>query len=171
MARPAQDARVVSPVLDPSGKEVGKATTVPLNIAQDGDQTFKQEIVVSRPQLWSLEKRNLYKLVTEVKAGGEVVDRYETPFGIRTARFDAEKGFLLNGKSIKLKGTCNHQDHAGLGAALPDAVQYYGVRKLREMGCNSYRTSHDPPTPDCWTLEVGMLVFDETRMMSSSPMA
>jgi beta-galactosidase len=82
--------------------------------------------------------------VTEVKAGGQVVDRYETPFGVRTARFDAEKGFFLNGKSVKVKGTCNHQDHAGLGAALPDAVQYYRVRKLQEMGCNAYRTSHKP---------------------------
>ena len=102
---------------------------------------------MSQPQLWSLEERNLYKLVTEVQVGGEVVDRYETPFGIRSIQFDAEKGFLLNGKSVKLKGTCNHQDHAGLGAALPDAVQYYRVRKLQEMGCNSLRTSHNPPTP------------------------
>ena len=61
-------------------------------------------------------------------------------------KFDAEKGFFLNGKSVKLKGTCNHQDHAGLGAALPDAVQYYRIRKLQEMGCNSLRTSHNPPT-------------------------
>ena len=74
--------------------------------------------------------------MTEVEAGGAVTDRYETPFGIRTCAFDAEKGFFLNGKSVKLKGTCNHQDHAGVGAALPDAVQYFRVRKLQEMGCN-----------------------------------
>ena len=122
-------------------------------------------------RLWSLEERNLYRLVTEVEAGGEVVDRYETPFGIRTAKFDAQKGFFLNGKSVKLKGTCNHQDHAGMGAALPDAVQYYRIRKLQEMGCNSIRTSHNPPTPELLDAcdELGMLVFDETRMMSSNP--
>ena len=99
------------------------------------------------------------------------MDRYETPFGIRTVAFDAEKGLLLNGKPVKLKGTCNHQDHAGLGAALPDAVQYYRVRKLQEMGCNSLRTSHNPPTPELLDAcdELGMLVFDETRMMSSNP--
>ncbi len=167
----AQSARVVSTILDPAGKEVGKAVTAPLSIEPVGEQTYQQEVVVSRPQLWSLEERNLYKLVTEVRAGGEVVDRYETPFGIRTVKFDAEKGLFLNGKSIKLKGTCNHQDHAGLGAALPDAVQFYRVRKLKEMGCNSYRTSHNPPTPELLDAcdELGMLVFDETRMMSSNP--
>jgi beta-galactosidase len=121
--------------------------------------------------LWSLEERHLYKLVTEVQADGQVVDRYETPFGIRTAEFDAEKGLLLNGKSVKLKGTCNHQDHAGVGAALPDAVQFYRVSKLQEMGCNSLRTSHNPPTPELLHAcdQMGMLVFDETRMMSSNP--
>ena len=126
---------------------------------------------MKQPALWSLEERNLYKLVTEVQADGEVVDRYETPFGIRTVTFDAQKGFFLNGKPVKLKGTCNHQDHAGLGAALPDAVQYYRIRKLQEMGCNSLRTSHNPPTPELLDAcdELGMLVFDETRMMSSNP--
>ncbi len=99
------------------------------------------------------------------------MDRYETRFGIRTVAFDAQKGFFLNGKSVKLKGTCNHQDHAGIGAALPDAVQYYRIRKLQEMGCNSIRTSHNPPTPELLDAcdELGMLVFDETRMMSSNP--
>lgn len=167
----AQKARVVSTILDPSGKAVGKAATAPASIAEGGEQSYAQEIVVKRPALWSLEERNLYKLVTEVEANGEIVDRYETPFGIRTVAFDAQKGFFLNGKPVKLKGTCNHQDHAGIGAALPDAVQYYRIRKLQEMGCNSIRTSHNPPTPELLDAcdELGMLVFDETRMMSSNP--
>jgi len=167
----AQNVRVASTVVDPSGKEVGKGAAALVSIPEGGEQTFEQKIVVNRPQLWSQEERNLYKLVTEVRAGGEIVDRYETPFGIRTLKFDAEKGFFLNGKSVKLKGTCNHQDHAGVGAALPDAVQYYRVRKLQEMGCNSLRTSHNPPTPELLDAcdEMGMLVFDETRMMSSNP--
>ncbi len=77
----------------------------------------------------------------------------------------------MNGKPVKLKGTCNHQDHAGVGAAVPDAVQYYRIRKLQEMGCNSLRTSHNPPTSELLDAcdELGMLVFDETRMMSSNP--
>jgi beta-galactosidase len=167
----AQNARVTSTILDPSGKPVGKVATAPASVTEGGEQSYEQTIVVRKPLLWSLEVRNLYKLVTEVSAQGEIVDRYETLFGIRTVEFDAQKGFFLNGKSVKVKGTCNHQDHAGLGAALPDAVQYYRVRKLQEMGCNAIRTSHNPPTPELLNAcdELGMLVFDETRMMSSNP--
>ena len=167
----AQGVRVVSTVLDPKGKAVGKVATTTASIPQGGEQSYEQEMTVSQPLLWSLEERNLYTLVTEVRMGGETVDRYETPFGIRTLHFDSEKGFFLNGKPVKLRGTCNHQDHAGVGAALPDAVQYYRVRKLQEMGCNSLRTSHNPPTPELLDAcdELGMLVFDETRMMSSNP--
>jgi beta-galactosidase len=167
----AQDARVISTILDPSGNEVAKAVTDPMSIPEGRQQTFEQKIVVRQPLLWSLDRRNLYRLMTEVRGSGEIVDRYETPFGIRSLHFDANKGFFLNGKSVKLKGTCNHQDHAGVGAALPDAVQYYRIRKLQEMGCNSLRTSHNPPTPELLDAcdELGMLVFDETRMMSSNP--
>jgi beta-galactosidase len=170
-ARSEQKARVISTILDPDGKTVGKAATAPISIAEGGEQTYTQEIAVKQPALWSLEERHLYRLVTEVEANGEIVDRYETPFGIRTVTFDAQKGFFLNGKPVKLNGTCNHQDHAGIGAALPDAVQYYRIRKLQEMGCNSIRTSHNPPTPELLDAcdELGMLVFDETRMMSSNP--
>jgi beta-galactosidase len=169
--RAAQNVRVVSTILDPSGKEVGKGAASPVSIPAGGEQTYSQEMVVSRPLLWSLKERNLYRLVSEVRAGGNLVDRCETLFGIRSVKFDAEKGFFLNGKPVKLKGTCNHQDHAGVGAALPDALQYYRVRKLQEMGCNSYRTSHNPPTSELLDAcdELGMLVFDETRMMSSNP--
>jgi len=167
----AQSTRVTSTILDPAGKQVGKASTLPTSIAEWGEHVYEQQVVVTAPALWSLEQRNLYRLVIEVEAGGAVADRYETPFGIRTVSFDADKGFLLNGKSVKLKGTCNHQDHAGVGAALPDAVQYFRIRKLQEMGCNALRTSHNPPTPELLNAadELGMLVFDETRMMSSNP--
>ncbi len=166
-----QPARVTSTILDPAGKVVAKAVTVPSSIPVGAQHTYEQQAIVKAPALWSLEQPNLYKMVTEVEAGGAVSDRYETTFGIRTCTFDGEKGFFLNGKSVKLKGTCNHQDHAGLGAALPDAVQYFRVRKLQEMGCNALRTSHNPPTPELLQAadELGMLVFDETRMMSSNP--
>ena len=166
-----QKVRVNWRVLDPKGNAVGQTTAAATPIEKGSEQTYTKEIVVKRPALWSLEERNLYRLVTEVESDGEIVDRYETPFGIRTTSFDAQKGFFLNGKSVKLKGTCNHQDHAGIGAALPDAVQYYRIRKLQEMGCNSIRTSHNPPTPELLDAcdELGMLVFDETRMMSSNP--
>ena len=167
----AANARVVSTILDPAGKAVAKNATAPAAIGPQGEQRYEQKITVSSAQLWSLEKRNLYTLVTEIRAGGEVVDRYETPFGIRTIKIDPAQGLFLNGKHVKVQGTCNHQDHAGLGAALPDAVQYYRIRKLKEMGCNSIRTSHNPPTPELLDAcdKLGILVFDETRMMSSNP--
>jgi beta-galactosidase len=165
------NARVTSTIFDPAGKQVVKTVGAPQAIAEWGELTTEQQVVVRTPALWSLEQRNLYKLVTEVDSGGAVTDRYETPFGIRSCTFDADKGFFLNGKSVKLKGTCNHQDHAGVGAAVPDAVQYFRVRKLQEMGCNALRTSHNPPTPELLNAadELGMLVFDETRMMASNP--
>ncbi len=167
----AQSVRVISTILDPSGQAVGKAVAAQVSIPGRREQRYEQEVVVKRPILWPLEERNLYKLVTEVEANGEVVDRYQTPFGIRTIKFDAEKGFFLNGKSIKIRGTCNHQDHAGVGVALPDAIHNYRIRKLQEMGCNALRTSHNPPTPELLDAcdRLGMLVFDETRMMSSNP--
>ncbi len=166
-----RSARVISTILDASGQTAGKHTASAALIGPGADQSYAQQIVVRQPRLWSLEERNRYKLVTEIQSDGQVVDRYETPFGIRSVAFDAAQGFLLNGKPVKLKGTCNHQDHAGLGAALPDAVQYYRVRKLQEIGCNSIRTSHNPPTPELLDAcdQLGMLVFDETRMMSSNP--
>jgi beta-galactosidase len=170
-SRPNQNPRVVSTILDPGGKTVGTAVSNRMPIFYGLQHRFEQSITVNRPQLWSLEERNLYKLVTEVQVDDQVVDRYETSFGIRTIKFDAEKGFFLNGKPVKLKGTCNHQDHAGVGAALPDAIQSYRIRKLQEMGCNSLRTSHNPPTAELLDAcdQLGMLVFDETRMMSSNP--
>ena len=166
-----QKVRVLSTVLGPSGETAGRATSSAASIPNRDDYTFEQTIDVKQPQLWSLEDRKLYKLVTELQTESGTVDRFETRFGIRTVAFDAEKGFLLNGTVVKLKGTCNHQDHAGVGAAVPDAVQYYRIRKLQEMGCNSLRTSHNPPTPELLDAcdELGMLVFDETRMMSSNP--
>ncbi len=166
-----QSARVISTVLDPSGKAVEKVATAPASIPNGEDHTYEQKFEVNDPLLWSLAERNLYKLVTEVRAGDEVVDRYETPFGIRTIKFDPQEGLFLNGKSVKVKGTCNHQDHAGLGVALPDAVQSYRIQRLQDMGCNALRTSHNPPTPELLDAcdQLGMLVFDETRMMSSNP--
>lgn len=166
-----QSVRVISTLLDPAGKEVGKAASQTAAVAEFGERAFAQQVVVNQPALWSLETRNLYKLVTELESGGTITDRCETRFGIRDLKFDAEKGFLLNGKPVKVKGTCNHQDHAGLGVALPDAIQHFRVKKLQEMGCNAIRTSHNPPTTELLDAcdELGMLVLDETRMLSSNP--
>ena len=124
---------------------------------------------LSSPVLWAPESPALYKLVTTVSVGGTTVDRQETCFGIRTVAFDPKDGFLLNGKHYELYGTCNHQDHAGVGAALPDAVQEFRVKKLKEFGCNALRTSHNPPTPELLDAcdRLGLLVMDESRLLGS----
>ena len=121
------------------------------------------------PILWSPESPKLYKLITTVSVDGKIVDRKETEFGIRTVGFDAEKGFLLNGKHYELQGTCNHQDMAGVGAALPDALQSFRVAKLKEFGCNAIRTSHNPPTPELLDAcdRLGMIIMDESRLLGS----
>ncbi len=133
---------------------------------------FSREMEVKSPVLWSPESPKLYKLITTVESGDKVVDRKEIEFGIRTIAFDVSKGFLLNGKPYKLKGTCDHQDAAGVGVALPDRLQYFRVEKLKEMGCNAIRTSHNPPTPELLEAcdHLGMLVMDENRLLGSDPM-
>jgi len=126
-------------------------------------------MIIPSPELWSPENPKLYKLVTTVLISNNIVDRVETTFGIRTVGFDKDKGFLLNGKHYELYGTCNHQDMAGVGAALPDALQAFRVAKLKEFGCNAIRTSHNPPTPELLDAcdRLGMLIMDESRLLGS----
>jgi beta-galactosidase len=164
------DVTVNWTVLDPSGNRVGTAQQ-DVRVGLRGSATAKGSIHVASPQLWSPETPRLYRLVTTVQRGGATIDRQETEFGLRTVGFDPEKGFLLNGKPYVLKGTCNHQDHAGVGAALPDAVQYFRIARLKEMGGNAYRTSHNPPTPELLEAcdRLGMLVMDENRLLGSDP--
>lgn len=121
-------------------------------------------------KLWSLEQPNLYYAVAAVVADGESVDRARTTFGVRTLEWDLKQGFLLNGKKVLIQGTCNHQDHAGVGAALPDRLQWFRLGVLREMGCNAIRTSHNCPTPELIQAcdQLGMLVLCETRTMSAN---
>ena len=117
------------------------------------------------PILWSPESPNLYKLVTTIESDGKIIDRKETSSAFAPLRSMRKQGFLLNGKPYVIKGTCNHQDHAGVGAAMPDALQYFRVKKLKEMGSNAIRTSHNPPTPELLDAcdRLGMLVMDENR--------
>ncbi len=163
--------QVISRIVDPAGKAVAFVEAKPKRVPAAGSFTFESQTVIDRPLLWSLKQPYLYRLTSEVEVEGVLADQAETTFGIRTIRFDADKGFFLNGKPVKMKGTCNHQDHAGVGAALPDRLQYYRIQCLKEMGSNAYRTSHNPPTPELLDAcdRLGMLVMDETRMMSSTP--
>jgi len=164
----AAEAMLRWEVIDPDGKSAAKFRQ-PIKLAPGADAEAKQTKSVRAPQLWSPESPRLYKLVTTVESGDKVVDRKETEFGIRTVGFDTDKGFLLNGKPYVLKGTCNHQDHAGVGAALPDRLQWFRIARLKEMGCNAYRTSHNPPTPELLEAcdHLGMVVMDENRLLGS----
>jgi beta-galactosidase len=152
-------------VFDPSGKAVGNAAA-----ALTGQPNEMAQVAVSQPLLWSLETPRLYRLHTEIKQGGKVVDATDTSFGIRTIRFDAEKGFFLNGLPVKIKGTCNHQDFAGVGVAMPDSLLYWRIKKLKEMGSNAYRMSHNPPTAELLDAcdKLGMLVMDENRHLGDT---
>ena len=124
---------------------------------------------IESPALWSPENPQLYKLITTIFSDDRIVDRQETTFGIRTVGFDPNIGFLLNGRRYEIHGTCNHQDHAGVGVAIPDALQEFRVRKLKEFGCNAYRTAHNPPTPELLEVcdRLGLLVMDECRLLGS----
>jgi len=166
----ASPCQVETVILDPDGKAVARQTTSLDPINAHDEAPCRQKLSVPDAQLWSLDKPVLYRAVVTVSNAAGVSDRYEQSFGIRTIRFDANHGFFLNGEPVKLKGTCNHQDHAGLGSALPDRIQFYRIEKLKEMGSNAYRTSHNPPTPELLDAcdRLGMLVMDETRMFSSS---
>jgi beta-galactosidase len=166
-----KSCRVVSRLVDADGNDVASVQTSSLRLLAGGDSTFEAQATINNPRLWSLEEPYLYRAITTVESDGAVRDGEETSFGVRSIRFDAENGFFLNEKPVKIKGTCNHQDHAGMGVALPDRLQYYRIERLKEMGSNGYRTSHNPPTPELLDAcdRLGMLVMAETRMMSSCP--
>jgi len=151
-----------SDIVAPNGKIVGTMTTSK-SAASNSIQTLVQEIQISQPQLWSLESPQLYTLRSRVTSGDAAVDETETSFGIRTAVFDAAKGFFLNGVSTKLKGVCIHHDAGSLGAAVPDKVLERRLRLLKEIGVNAIRTSHNPPDPELLNLcdRLGLLVMDE----------
>jgi beta-galactosidase len=158
---------VVSTVFDPSGRPVAVARGA-VNVAAWQTVALDQRIDLTQPRLWSIESPNLYRLQTEIRDGARTLDRYATSFGVRTIRFDANQGFFLNEVPVKVKGTCNHQDHAGVGSAIPDRLQAWRIEQLKAMGSNAYRTSHNPPAPAVLDAcdRLGMLVLDETRRMS-----
>lgn len=167
----AAEAELRTSILDDRGRAVAASDPEPFRVGADLVAEVKQELSVEDPRLWSLETPSLYRLVSEVRSAGRVVDRRETEFGIRTLLFDKDKGFFLNGRPVKIQGVCCHQDHAGVGSALPDRLQSYRIERLKEMGCNAYRTSHNPPTSELLEAcdRLGMLVMDENRLMGSVP--
>jgi len=162
---------VYSYITDKNGKQIAKTSEQKLLLSPNEKQTVKQKIYLSNPNLWSLEDPYLYKAISVIKQQNKIICKKKSNFGLRSIKFDAKDGFFLNGKHIKIQGTNNHQDHAGIGSALPDYMQYYRIKLLKQMGSNAYRTSHNAPTPELLEAcdSLGMLVLDEQRLLNSSP--
>ncbi len=134
-----------------------------IKIAAHQPETMTAGIKFSNPKLWSLENPQRYVVVTTVTQDGKEIDRYETPFGIRTIQFTADHGFLLNGQRVPLQGVCDHHDLGALGAALNNRALERQVEILKRMGCNAIRTSHNPPAPELLEIcdRLGLVVMDE----------
>ncbi len=160
-------------IVAPNGAVVARGSGGRATLSAGTEREFVSDLTVPTPALWSLESPSLHELVTHVVVGGGEVDRHVTRFGIRTLRFDSDRGFFLNGRHVFLKGTNDHQDHAGVGTALPDRLQEFRIERLKAMGSNAYRASHHPPTPELLDAcdRLGMLVIDENRSMGSSEKA
>jgi beta-galactosidase len=158
-------------ILDADGKTVATGKLTKLSLAAGESGEFSCVLGMAHPKLWSCENPNLHKLVTTICCGDTAVDHYETTFGVRMLRWDANEGFFLNGRRVQLKGTCDHQDHAGIGVALPDGVNEFRVGQLKRMGSNAIRTSHNAPTPELLEVcdRLGMLVMDENREYGINP--
>lgn len=156
------DVTVRSVLKDAEGKEVAQVES-PANVVAEKSAEIAQKLQVTSPQLWDVEHPYLYSLVTEVMKGGQCVDRYVTPVGIRTFSFDATKGFVLNGKPTKINGVCMHHDLGCLGAAVNVRAMERQLQMLKEMGCNGIRCSHNPPAPEWLDLcdRMGFIVMDE----------
>ena len=154
---------------DRTGVKIGAAKETALAINTNEEKIIKQLINVANPTLWSLDNPYLYRVVVELKQNGVVVDSKKLRFGFRTIEIKPN-GVFLNGKHVKILGTNNHQDHAGVGSAVPDYLQYYRIGLLKQFGANAYRTSHNAPTPELLDAcdSLGMLVMDEQRLLNSS---
>ena len=166
----SSNCSVTALITDRSGKIIGKTADQPVTLAVNGSTTIKQKITVANPKLWSVDSPYLYRVIAIVKVNGKIVDDQRLRIGIRDVNIST-KGLFVNGKYVKVHGVCCHQDHAGVGSALPDYLQYYRIRLLKDMGVNGYRTSHNPPTPELLDAcdSLGMLVLDENRLLNSSP--
>ena len=162
-----QLCEVTQRLLDADGNEIASSASTTLGLKSKETVTTKQSISITSPHLWSTADPYLYKVETTISQNGKIVDVYTTNTGIRDIAFSSEQGFLLNGKPMKLKGVNMHQDHAGVGSAIPDALQAWRIKQLKAFGCNAYRASHNPMTPALLDIcdREGILVINENRLM------
>jgi beta-galactosidase len=163
--------RLMSRIIDPSGKAVVIIPARTFEIEPWGGETVRTQATIMQAALWSTENPNLYRVISQVESDSKVTDHDDVTFGVRSIRFDPDHGFFLNEKSVKLKGTCNHQDHAGVGIAVPDRLHSDRVAVMKQMGSNSWRTAHNPVATEFLDAcdRQGMMVMAEVRMMASTP--
>ena len=162
---------VEAELIDPEGQAIICGNTR-VNVPVFAPTTAAITLLVSsQPRLWSIDSPQLYTVRVTVKRDGRIVDQTETRCGFRTIRFDAKKGFYLNDEHVVLQGTCNHQDHAGVGVAVPDTIWEYRVRRLKELGSNAYRVAHNMPASEFMEAcdRQGMLVMNENRNFNYTP--
>lgn len=165
-----QSVDIVSTLLDADGAVVTEThMTADVDALQTAVATGSMN--VANPKLWSIETPNLYSVRTQVIYSGRVADEVTTPAGFRSQKFDPNTGFHLNGRPVKLKGVCIHQDHAGVGVAMPDGLLEYRLNRLKELGCNAIRCSHNAQDRSFYALcdRLGFLVMDENRVFNPSP--
>ena len=157
-----KEVKVVNTIIDASGKAVASASA-PLAVSPDSEGVSEMDIALADPHVWDIDDPYLYAMVTEIWLGEELADRYETVFGVRAFEFDAEKGFILNGRKVVINGVCLHHDFGCLGAAFNVNAARRQLEILKDMGCNAIRTSHNPPAPQLLDLcdHMGFIVQDE----------
>lgn len=162
LTKSKQQATLISSVYNAEGKIVASKTSANVS-PESGVATINQDMAVNNPILWSVDKPYLYKIVSKLTVNNIVVDEYTTPLGIRYFNFDADKGFSLNGKPMKILGVCDHHDLGSLGAAINTRALERQLEILKTMGCNGIRTSHNPPAPELLDLcdKMGFIVMDE----------
>ncbi len=167
-AAATSSARLTSTIYDAGGQAVASVTSA-VNIPAGRDLVVTQSVSFAA-NLWSLQTPYLYKLITTVSNQNAIADIYRTSFGVRIVSTDATNGVFINGQRVPIQGMCNHQDMAGVGSALPDRLQFFRVERLKQMGVNAYRTSHNEPTAELLDAcdQLGMLVLDENRRMGTN---
>ena len=164
----AGEIQLKTEIIAPDSLSVCEAAKL-LQLEAWENKNVSQEFHIEDVMLWDLDNPLLYKAVSSIYIDGRLADRCITSFGVRDIYFDAQKGFFLNGTHLKIKGVCCHHDHAVGGIAANDCIQEYRLRQLKKMGANAYRSAHHMPTQELLEMcdRIGMLVFDETRRMSS----
>ncbi|WP_081974347.1 beta-galactosidase GalA [Sphingomonas taxi] len=163
--------RAVASLIDPDGRTIATLPLPPVTVAPLDEAVTQAVVPVAAPRLWSVETPTLYTVAVTLERDGAAVDRRRVPIGFRTIRFDADKGLFVNDAPVKLKGVCIHHDHAGVGVALPDGLLAWRLERLKELGCNAIRCSHNAPPVAFLDLcdRMGFLVMDENRNFNPSP--